>query len=108
MSTKLKMLSILTSQNSDDLKSSIDFWMGDRADDVTKALEILGIESKKVRRCSGHITCGADNAVDKVFKQYESTIGVQNLINLSDIQAAFLKSNSVFIMGINAISKLLS
>ena len=108
MNTKLKMLSILTSHNSDELKSSIDFWMGDRADDVTKAMEILGIESKKVLRCSAHITCGADNAVDKVFKHFESSIGVQNLISLSEIQSAFLKSNSVFIMGINAISKLLS
>ena len=106
--TKFKMLSVLTNQKSEDLKADIDFWMGDRADDVTKAMEILGIESKKVLRCSAHITCGADNAVDKVFKHFESTIGVQNLISLSEIQSAFLKSNSVFIMAINAISKLLS
>ena len=106
--TKFKMLSVLTNQKSEDLKADIDFWMGDRADDVTKAMEILGIESKKVLRCSAHITCGADNAVDKVFKHFESTIGVHNLISLSDIQSAFIKSNSVFIMAINAISKLLS
>ena len=76
INTKLKMLCVLTNQKSEDLKAGIDFWMGDRADDVTKAMEILGIESKKVLRCSAHITCGADNAVDKVFKHFESSIGV--------------------------------
>jgi hypothetical protein len=82
--------------------------MGDRADDVTKAFEILGIESGRVLRCSAHITVGADAAVDKVFKQFENTIGVQNLISLNAGQAAFINNNSVFTMAINAISKLLS
>ena len=45
------------------MKASIDFWMGDGADDITKASGIIVIDSKKVFRCSGHINFG------KVFKQ---------------------------------------
>ena len=108
LNTKLEMLAVLTSQTPDHLKNLIDFWIGDRADDVTKALEILGVESKKVLRCSAHITLGADTAVDKVFKMFENQIGVQNLIELTAGQSNFMNNNSVFTMAMLAISKLLS
>ena len=102
--TKLQMLSVLSSCSVEDIKSQVNFWMGDRADDVTKAFEILGIESGRVLRCSAYISVGADAAVDKVFKQFETTIGVQNLITLNAGQAAFINNNSVFTMAINALS----
>ena len=35
METKLKMLAVLSSSTVEDIKSQINFWMGDRADDVT-------------------------------------------------------------------------
>ena len=82
--------------------------MGDRADDVTKAFEILGIESGRVLRCSAHISVGADDAINKVFKLFENTVGVQNLITLNAGQTAFINNNSIFTMAIHAISKLLS
>jgi hypothetical protein len=70
INTKLKMLSGLSSCTVEDINSQVNFWMGDRADDVTKVFEILGIESGRVLRCSAHISVGADVAVDKVFKQF--------------------------------------
>ena len=106
--TKLNMLAVLTSSTMEEIKSQVNFWMGDRADDVTKAFAILGIESGRVLRCSAHITLGADSAVDKVFKLFENTIGVQNLISLNAGQASFINNNSVFTMAINALSKLFS
>ena len=102
------MLAVLTSQTPENMKNLIDFWIGDRADDVTEALSIHGIESQRVLRCSAHITLGADTAVDKVFKLFENIIGVQNLIELTAGQSAFINNNSVFTMAMLAISKLLS
>ena len=108
INTKLKMLAVLTKSSVDDIKAQINFWMGDRADDVTKAFEILEIESGRVLRCSAHISVGADAAINKVFKLFENTVGIQNLITLNAGQTAFISNNSIFTMAIHAISKLLS
>ena len=108
INTKLKMLAVLASSSVEDIKAQINFWMGDRADDVTKAFELLEIESGRVLRCSAHISVGADNAINKVFKLFENTVGIQNLITLNAGQTAFINSNSIVTMAIHALSKLLS
>ena len=108
INTKLKMLAVLCSSTVEEMKGHVNFWMGDRADDFTKAFELLGIQSGRVLRCSAHITIGADAAVNKVFKLFENTVGIQNLITLNAGQAAFINNNSVFTMAIHALSKLLS
>ena len=57
-----------------------DFWMNDRAGDSDAILDELGIESEKRLKCNAHILLCIDQAMDKVFKDLETTLGVQKLI----------------------------
>ena len=68
---KLRCLALLADSDVEDIKSSIDFWMTDRAGDCTTLLQHLGVTEEKILKCSAHIILGADHAADKVFKNTE-------------------------------------
>ncbi|QQP50853.1 Hypothetical protein FKW44_011994, partial [Caligus rogercresseyi] len=62
---KLKYLTLLADSNVEDIKSSLDFWITDRANATH-----LGVTEENILKCSAHIILGADHA-DKVFKNTE-------------------------------------
>ena len=106
---KLKSLALLADVNVDDVKSSIDYFITDRAGDNSTMFESLGVDSNNIQKCCGHIILGIDHGADKAFKDAEQKIGVQKLLNVTAGQKPFLSpSTSVHTLGQIAISKLLS
>ena len=105
---KLKCLAILGNCEVSDLKSSIDFWMSDRAGDCETFLQELEIEEQKIIKCCAHLILGVDHACDKVFKDTEQKVGVHKLLNLNAGEKAFSSGSSVHTLGQIAIAKLLS
>ena len=89
---KLKCLAILANSTVDELKSEIDFWMTDRAADCEVLLKELGVDPRKILKCSAHIILGVDHAIDKVFKNTEQKIGIQNLLEITAGEKIFIIS----------------
>jgi hypothetical protein len=93
----------------EEMKNNVDVWMSDRAGDNETFHESIGIPASKNLKCCAHVTLGIDNACDKVFRNAEQRIGVQNLISVKVGDKAFSStSSSIHILGEIAISKLLS
>ena len=106
---KLKCLSVLADCTVKEIKEHISFWMSDRGSELDTMLDELGIESEKRLKCCAHVILGIDNAIDKVFKNTEQSIGVNKLLQLEAGDKAFTPSNSsVHTLGLIALSKLLS
>ena len=106
---KLKCLAILSNSTVDEVKSAIDFWMTDRAGECDSLLQNLGVEQSKMLKCSAHIILGIDNAIDKVYRNFEQKIGVQKLLDVTGGEKIFMSpSNSIHTLGLIAIAKLLS
>ena len=60
-------------------------------------------------KCSAHIILGIDNAIDKVYRNFEQKIGVQKLLDVTGGEKIFISpSNSIHTLGLIAIAKLLS
>ena len=106
---KLKCLAILANSTVDEVKSAIDFWMTDRAGECDSLLQNLGVDQSKILKCSAHIILGIDNAIDKVYRNFEQKIGVQKLLEVTGGEKIFMSpSNSIHTLGLIAIAKLLS
>lgn len=106
---QLKCLSVLADCTVKEIKEHISFWMSDRGSELDTMLDELGIESEKRLKCCAHVILGIDNAIDKVFKNTEQSIGVNKLLQLEAGDKAFTPSNSsVHTLGLIALSKLLS
>lgn len=106
---KLQMLALLTNSTCDEVLEAFDFWLTDRAGDCNTLVQSLGIEEGKVLKCSGHLILAIDHACDKVFRNIEQKIGIQQLLKLSAGDKAFnAPGSSVHTLGQIAISKLLS
>ncbi|ESO85585.1 hypothetical protein LOTGIDRAFT_155073 [Lottia gigantea] len=103
---KLQCLATLSNSTVDEIKSHIDFWISDRASDCKVLLENLDIASEKTLKCTAHVVLGVDYAKDKVFRNTEQHIEMQNLIDCGKILKS--PSSSVFTVGLIAIAKLLS
>ena len=59
-----------------------DFWITDRAGDSDTCLDELGIASERRLKCNAHILLFVDQALDKVYKDVETSLGVQKLVGL--------------------------
>ena len=60
-------------------------------------------------KCCAHIILGIDNAIDKVMKNTEQTIGIQKLLQLTTGEKVFTSpSSSIHTLGLIALAKLLS
>ena len=104
----LTQMSILTNVPYKELINMFDFWMNDRAGDSDASLDELEISSEKRLKCNAHILLCIDQAIDKVFKDLETTLGVQKLIGLGASHVFSGGSNSIWWLGLIAFSKLLS
>jgi hypothetical protein len=106
---KLQTLAFLANTTVEDIKSSVDFWISDRAGDCGKMLECLDIEQDKILKCSAHLILGVDHGMDKIFMQIERDVGIQKLIPITAGAKVFASpGSSVHTLGLIAISKLLS
>lgn len=103
-----EMIACLHEISPDDLIQRIDFFMTDRAGDAKKMLEELEIEPTKWLKCNAHIVLCVDNSVNKVLRTTETVIGVQNLMDLSSSFKPFENGSSILLLGLIALSKLLS
>ena len=54
--------------------------MTDRAGDSDTMLDELDVDKKKRLKCNAHVLLAVDVALDKVFKDTETQIGVANLV----------------------------
>ena len=104
----LTQMSVLTDVPYEEILGMFDFWMNDRAGDSDASLDELGISSEKRLKCNAHILLCIDQAIDKVFKDHETTFGVQKLIGLGAAHVFSGGSNSIWWLGLIAFSKLLS
>ncbi|KAK6168581.1 hypothetical protein SNE40_019782 [Patella caerulea] len=91
---KLQCLAILSNSTVGEIKQHVDFWMSDRVGDCGTLLESLVIEGDRVIKCCAHVILGADHAIDKVFRDTEQKIGVQNLLHLSAGERVFSSPSS--------------
>ena len=109
MSSVFKMLAALAECSEGEIKDAIDFFIADRAGDVRVMLRELGIEYEKMLKCTTHIILSCDYVMDKVFKQNECDIGVNNLLHVSAGTQHFCgPSTSIFTIASIALAKLLS
>ena len=104
----LTQMSVLTGVSYQEILDMFDFWMNDRAGDSDASLDELGISSAKRLKCNAHILLCIDQAIDKVFKDLETTFGVQKLIGLGAAHVFSGGSSSIWWLGLIAFSKLLS
>ncbi|ESO85476.1 hypothetical protein LOTGIDRAFT_154967 [Lottia gigantea] len=95
---KLQCLATLSNSTVDEIKSHIDFWICDRASDCKVLLENLDIALEKTLKCTAHVVLGVDYAIDKVFRNTEQHIDVQNLIDCGKILKS--PSSSVSTVGL--------
>ena len=109
MKTSLECLGILCGMPVDEVMGIIDFFMGDRAQDVEVALDKLGIPKNKRLKCTPHILLCIDECIDKVFRQHESSIGFSELLTVPSSRFNVAsKSTSILTLALIAFSKLLS
>ena len=99
----LTQMSVLTGVPYEEMLELIDFWMNDRAGDSDACLDDIGIESEKRLKCNAHILLCIDQAMDKVFKDLETTLGVQKLIGLGASHVFSGGSNSIWWLGLIAL-----
>ena len=86
----------------------IDFFMNDRSGDGETMMDTLGVEKKKRLKCNAHPLLCIENAIDKVFKDAETKIGVSNLISEGASHCFNAPKNSIWYLGLIALGKLLS
>ena len=104
------MMAVLAATTPEEVKSSIDFFMLDRAGDGKVMLDELDIDEEKRLNCNGHMILCEAACLDSLFVSLESKIGVEKLIST---KASFVfsgrsgKKQSIWTLGVIAISKLL-
>ena len=104
----ISQMAVLCSVQYEEMTDFIDFYMNDRAGDSDTMLDELGVEEDRRLKCNAHCILCIQNAIDKVFKDRETEIGINKLIS-TDAQHVFNSpSNSIFTLGLIAFSKFLS
>ena len=104
----ITQMSLLTDVPYQEILDMFDFWMNDRAGDSDACLDEIGVETEKRLKCNAHILLCIDQAMDKVFKDFETTLGVQKLIGLEASHVFSGGSSSIWWLGLIALAKLLS
>ena len=101
-------MAILTDNTYDDMLQLMDFFMTDRAGDADTMLDELDIDDEKRLKCNAHVLLAIDNALDKVFKDTETLIGVFKLISETAAHVFNAPKSSIWYLGLIAFAKLLS
>ena len=106
--SSISQMAVLCNVQFEDMIDFVDFFMNDRAGDSDKMLDELGVPDDQRLKCNAHCILCIQNAIDKVFKDKETEIGVAKLIS-TDAQHCFSSpSNSIFTLGLIAFAKFLS
>ena len=84
-----------------------DFFMDDRARDNNTMLDELDVSEEKKLNCNAHILLCVTSTADKVFRDVETSAGLQKLIG-DGAKSAWNSSHSVWYLGLNAFSTLIS
>ena len=108
VNTWLRQMSSLVDLDSDELLGCIDLFITDRAGDSDKMLDQLGIAGSDRLKCNAHILLCISQALDTVFKNYETNMGLKNLISEGASFVFTNTANSIWFQGLNAFSKLLA
>jgi len=105
-----QMMAILTGGNSaQELIDITTFFMSDRGGEVNKTHEELNVDSSKWLKCNAHITLAVDEAIDKIFREYEQTLGFSNLLEIQSTRFnGASRGKSVLQLAQIALAKLLS
>ena len=101
-------MAVLTNNAYKDMFNLIDFFMTDRAGDSNVMLDTLEVDEKKRLKCNAHVLLAIDVALDKIFKDSETQIGVSNLIDNGASHVFNSPKSSVWLLGLIAVAKLLS
>ena len=101
-------MAALTGISRDDFFSFVDFWINDRAGDNIVMLDELGVESEKRLFCNAHVLLTIDEAIDSCFRTTETKTGKGKLISKDAGHVFTSPQNSIFYLGLIALSKLLS
>ena len=104
----ISQLAVLCKVQYEEMTDFIDFFMGDRAGDGDVMLDELGVAEEVRLKCNAHTILCVQNAVDKVYKDKESEIGVVKLISTAAQHVFSSPSNSICTLGLIAFAKLLS
>lgn len=78
---ELQRLATLAGVSADEIAEMIDFIMTDRASDNNVMFDKLNLPNAEKLHCNAHVVLGIHNAIEKVFKETESSIGVEKLID---------------------------
>ena len=106
--SSISQMAVLCKVQFEEMIDFIDFFMNDRAGDSDTMLDELGVSEDQRLKCNAHCILCIQNAIDKVFKDKETEIGVTKLIS-TDAQHVFNSpSNSIFTLGLIAFAKFLS
>ena len=108
VSHDIAKLGLLVGVSYDEMLTLINFFMTDRAGDSDTMLTELGIDHDKRLKCNAHILLAIDVAIDKVFKDTETVIGLSHLIGQGAEHVFNSTKNSIWFLGMIAIAKLLS
>ena len=101
-------MAVLTNSTYKEILSLLDFFMTDRAGDADAMLDKLDIDAKKRLKCNAHVLLAVDVALDKVFRDVETRVGVANLIGKGASHVFSSPKNSIWYLGLIAVAKLLS
>ena len=101
-------MAILTNNTYRGILDQFQYFMTDRAGDSDVMLDELGIDESKRLKCNAHVLLAVDVALDKVFRDVETLIGVANLIGKGASHVFSSPKNSIWFLGLIAVAKLLS
>ena len=106
--SSISQMAVLCNVQFEEMIDFVDFFMNDRAGDSDKMLDELGVANDQRLKCNAHCILCIQNAIDKVFKDKETEIGIAKRIS-TDAQHCFSSpSNSIFTLGLIAFAKFLS
>ena len=101
-------MATLTGISNEEFFSFVDFWINDRAGDNITMLDILDVSLEKRLFCNAHVLLTVDEAIDICFRTTETKIGKAKLISKNAGHVFTSPQNSIFYLGLIALSKLLS
>ena len=104
----LAKMAVVTNTTYREILDHFQFFMTDRAGDSDVMLDELGIDETKRLKCNAYVLLVVDVALDKVFRDVETLIGVSNLIGKGAAHVFSSPKNSVWFLGLIAVAKLLS
>ena len=104
----LDILACLGGCTAGEVKTYLHLFHSDRAGDADVMLDCLDVDEYRRLKCNAHPVLCIENALDKTFAAYERSVGKDKLISVAASHVFSSPSNSIFTLGLIALSKLLS